>query len=70
MPGNIPLKIVQLVSPSKSILVCDGEFKYYHHVSQNTALGVALANQTAIMWPPPGILGRPTTFSWMDTLRN
>ena len=37
--ANVPLRIVQLVSPSKSILVCDGEFKYYHHVSQNSALG-------------------------------
>lgn len=43
MPGNIPLKIVQLVSPSKSILVCDGEFKYYHHVSQNAALGGSIS---------------------------
>jgi prepilin-type processing-associated H-X9-DG protein len=39
MPGNIPLRIVQLPSPSRQILVCDGEFKYYHHVSQNAALG-------------------------------
>lgn len=36
--AHIPLRINQLVSPSKSILVCDGEFKYYHHVSQNPAL--------------------------------
>jgi len=39
LPGNTPLRTVQLPSPSKSILVCDGEFKYYHHVSQNAALG-------------------------------
>jgi len=42
MPGNIPLRIVQLPSPSRQILVCDGEFKYYHHVSQNAALGGAI----------------------------
>lgn len=36
--AHVPLKIVQLVSPAKSILVCDGEFAYYHHVSQNPAL--------------------------------
>ena len=28
-----PIKIIQLPSPSKQILVCDGEFTYYHHVS-------------------------------------
>ena len=42
MPGNIPLRIVQLPSPSRHILVCDGEFKYFHHVSQNVALGGAI----------------------------
>ena len=33
--GQFPstVKVVQLPSPSKSILVCDGEFKYTHHVS-------------------------------------
>jgi prepilin-type processing-associated H-X9-DG protein/prepilin-type N-terminal cleavage/methylation domain-containing protein len=35
VPGALPppIKIAQLPSPSKSILVCDGEFKYTHHVS-------------------------------------
>jgi len=33
-----PLKITQLPSPAKQILVCDGEFAYYHHVSLNPAL--------------------------------
>ena len=37
-PGNIPLKIVKLPHPAKQILVCDGEFAYYHHVSLNPAL--------------------------------
>ena len=33
--GQFPkdIRIVQLSSPSKSILVCDGEFRYTHHVS-------------------------------------
>ena len=36
--AHIPIKSIQLPSPAKQILVCDGEFAYYHHVSANPRL--------------------------------
>ena len=44
VPGQFPkdVRIVQLSSPSKSILVCDGEFRYTHHVSLRPSQATAI----------------------------